>query len=113
MHLLQIATTAAAAAANGYAAFLNFRGAESVKVVADRVRVPRSWMVPLGVALACGAVGLLVGLLVPVIGIAAGTGLVLYFVGALTAHLRAGDRRVGGAVFFLLLSAAALVNPRR
>ncbi|MGW0821698.1 DoxX family protein [Streptomyces sp. NPDC002845] len=51
--------------------------------------VPRSWWVWLGTAKALGAVGLLVGLAVPVIGVAAGIGLVLYFAGAVVTVARA------------------------
>jgi hypothetical protein len=108
VHSIYILTTCAAAFVNGYAAFLNLSGAESVEAVADRVRVPRGWMVPLGTLLACGAVGLLAGLAAPPLGAAAGIGLVLYFVCAVTAHLRVGDRHIGAPVSFLLLSAAAL-----
>ena len=108
MHVTYLVITVLAALANGYAASLNFAGADSVKVVADRVRVSRGWMVPLGTLLAAGAVGLLTGLVVPALGRAAAIGLVLYFLCAVTAHLRVGDRQVGGAVSFLLLAAAAL-----
>lgn len=108
MHIVYIATTCLAAFVNGYAAFLNFTGAESVEVVAERLRVPRGWMVPLGTLLACGAAGLLSGFAVPVVGTAAAIGLVLYFICAVVAHLRVGDLQVGGPVFFLLLAAAAL-----
>ena len=108
MRIIYIVTTCVAAFVNGYAAFLSFSGAESVKVVADQVRVPRGWMLPLGTLLACGAVGLLTGFAVSVVGVAAASGLVLYFICAVTAHLRVGDRHVGGAVLFLLLAAAAL-----
>jgi hypothetical protein len=45
-----------------------------------------------------------------VLGAAAAIGLVLYFICAVTAHLRVGDRHVGGAAFFLLLAAAALIT---
>ena len=110
MHVTYLVTTILAALANGYAACLNFVGAESVKVVADRVRVSRGWMVPLGTVLASGAVGLLTGLAVPALGTAAAIGLVLYFTCAVTAHLRVRDRHIGGAVFFLLLAAAALTT---
>ena len=55
MHVTYLAITILAALANGYAATLNFVGAESVKVVADRVQVSRAWMVPLGTLLAAGA----------------------------------------------------------
>jgi hypothetical protein len=51
--------------------------------------VPRSWWPWLGTAKAAGAAGLLVGLAVPVIGILAAIGLVLYFVGAVFTVLRA------------------------
>jgi hypothetical protein len=108
MYLAYLLTTIAAALANAYAAWLDFVGAESVKLVADRVQVPRRWMCPLGVLLASGAVGLLAGLAVPTLGTAAAIGLVLYFVCAVTAHLRVRDPQIGGAVFFLLLAAAAL-----
>jgi hypothetical protein len=110
MHVTYVVTTIVAAAANAYAASLNFVGAESVKIVADRVRVSRAWMVPFGTLLACGAAGLLTGLAVPALGTAAAAGLVLYFICAVTAHIRAHDRQVGGAVFFLLLAAAALAT---
>jgi hypothetical protein len=110
MHLTYLATTILAALANGYAASLNFVGAESVKVVADRLQVSRRWMVPFGTLLASGAVGLLTGFAVPVLGTAAALGLVLYFICAVTAHLRVGDRQIGGALCFLLLAVAALTT---
>jgi hypothetical protein len=110
MEVTYVVITIMAALANGYAAALNFVGADSVKVVADRVQVSRAWMVPLGTVLASGAVGLLTGFAVPALGIAAAIGLVLYFICAVTAHLRVRDRQIGGAVFFLLLAAGALTT---
>jgi hypothetical protein len=110
MQVSYFVVTILAALANGYAAALNFLGAESVKVVADRVQVSRAWMVPLGMLLASGAVGLLAGFAVPALGTAAAIGLVVYFICAVTAHLRVRDRRIGGAVCFLLLAAAALTS---
>lgn len=108
--MIYLVTTILAALANGYAASLNFVGAESVKVVADRVRVSRRWMVPLGVLLASATVGLLAGFAAPALGTAAAIGLVLYFICAVTAHLRVRDHQIGGAVFFLLLAVAALTT---
>jgi len=57
-----------------------------------------------------GAVGALVGLAIAPIGIAASAGLLLYFLGAITAHLRAGHglRQVLFVLPLVLLSAAAL-----
>src|ERR1700744_5527008 len=49
------------------------------------------WM--LAVAELAGALGLIVGLLVlPTLGLLASVGVICYFLGAVAAHLRAGDR---------------------
>lgn len=109
MHIAYLAITILAAAANGCAAALNFAGAESVRDTADRVRVSQRWMVPLGALLAAGATGLLVGFALPALGAAAAAGLVLYFVCALGAHVRARDPGFGGAAFFLVLALSALL----
>lgn len=53
--------------------------------------VPELWWTPLGLVKATGALGLLIGLTVPVIGRLAGIGLVLYFLGAIVTVLRAGS----------------------
>jgi DoxX-like family len=63
----------------------------------------------LGTLKAAGALGLLIGIRGPLIGIAAAVGLVLFFVGAIVTHLRARDYSFGLAVVFLLLAVAALV----
>lgn len=110
MDIIGIIVTLVAAAANAWAAVLSIARAPSVRQTADRVQVPAGWMVPLGVLLGAGAIGLVAGLVVPPLGIAAGAGLVVYFVGALGAHVRARDPGVAGAVFFLLLALGALVS---
>jgi DoxX-like family len=110
MHTTYVVITILTAAANSYAACLDFAGAESVKVVADRVQVSQKWMIPFGTLLASGAIGLLVGFVVPALGTAAAVGLVLYFTCAVTAHLRVRDPHVAGAISFLALAVAALVT---
>jgi hypothetical protein len=107
-HRLRVVTIVVALA-NSYAAALNFVGAESVRVVADEVRVSQKWMIPFGILLASGAVGLLIGFAVPVLGTAAAIGLVVYFICAVSAHIRVRDPKVAGAVSFLVMAAAALV----
>lgn len=76
-----------------------------------KVHVPRSWLPMLGTMKFAGAIGLLAGLVgPPAIGIAAAAGLVLYFIGAVIAHLRA--RVLYNIAFpgaYLGLSAASLV----
>jgi hypothetical protein len=109
MHVTYTVITILAAAANSYAAVLNFAGAESVKLVARKVQVSQRWMIPFGVLLASGAVGLLIGLALPPLGIAAAIGLTLYFICALSAHLRVRDTAIGGPVTFLVLAVAALI----
>jgi len=74
-----------------------------------KVGVSESWLTTLGILKAAGALGLLVGIRVPLIGIAAAIGLVLFFLAAVITHLRAHDHSFGLAVVFLLLAVAALV----
>lgn len=109
MHIAYVVVTIVVALANSYAAALNFVGAESVKVVAGEVRVPQKWMIPFGILLASGAVGLLAGFAVPLLGTAAAIGLVVYFTCAVSAHIRVRDPRVAGAVSFLVMAVAAVV----
>lgn len=61
---------------------------------ADTKGVPRMWVPVLGMLLAAGTVGLLAGLAVPLLGTLAASGLVLYFIGAIIAHLRVGSRDI-------------------
>ncbi|WP_340539113.1 DoxX family protein [Nocardioides sp. GXZ039] len=110
MRIAYLALTILAALMNGYAAFLSLTGAASVGAIADRLEISRRWMRPFGLVLTCGALGLLAGLAVPALGIAAAAGLVGYFVCAVAAHLRVHDTGLGGAVFFLVLAAAALLS---
>lgn len=57
-----------------------------------------------------GAGGLLIGLWYPPLGIAAAIGLVLYFAGAVSAHLRRSDfKGVPNAAAMLAASGAALI----
>lgn len=56
-----------------------------------------------------GAAGLIVGLFWWPLGVAAAIGLILYFVGALTAHLRVRDPGWPPAAVLFLVAVAALV----
>ncbi len=78
--------------------------------------VPQSWLPTLATFKAAGALGLLVGIGVSligtaavVIGTAAALGVILYFVGAIITHLRARDYSLAPATVFLLLAVATLV----
>lgn len=71
------------------------------------VGVPLGWFPWLAVTELAGALGLLVGLGVEPLGIAAGIGVVLYFVGAVIAHVRVKDYAGAAAPAPLLVVAAA------
>jgi hypothetical protein len=73
----------------GFSGFSLLRRAPFVAQPLTDYGVPESWWTWLGVAKLAGAVGLLVGLAVPAVGVLAGVCLVLYFVGALVTVLRA------------------------
>src|SRR5437870_1870694 len=109
MFTAYLIVTALAAAANIFSAACDFVRYERVSIAMARAGVPESWMTMLGILKAAGALGLLVGIGVPLIGTAAAVGLVLFFVGAIITHLRARDYSFGLAVVFLLLALAALV----
>src|SRR6516165_6126613 len=81
-----------------------------VRVIHETVGVPLKYFPLLATCEFAGALGLVVGIWVALIGVAAGIGLVLYFVGAVVSHLRVGDfKGVGPAAFMLAVTAAALV----
>ena len=105
-----VVVTLMAVAASTFVAVANFMRLEFVLTTANRVRVSQSWIAKLGTLNAAAAFGLLLGLLGwPLIGTAAAIGLLLYFIGAIVAHLRVRDYSIGPAVAFLLLATAALV----
>ena len=93
---------------NGAAAVTYLIGHEYPKTQADMKGLPRTWVPVLGLLLAAGTVGLLAGLAVPLLGTLAASGLVLYFIGAIIAHLRVGSRDIVGGIVFLATAAAAL-----
>ena len=110
MFIGYVVVAAVTAAINGWAASTDVTGAKSARDNAVKVGVPLSRLWPLGLLKVAGAVGLLVGIAVPAIGVAAAIGLVLFFVCAVFAHLRV--RWYATLAFpgtFLLLAAAALV----
>lgn len=111
MFAAYLTVTILASVLNGVAAVFYLIGHDYPTAQADMKGVPRSWIPLLGAALATGSVGLLAGLAVPLLGTLAAAGLVLYFLGALGAHLRVGSRQlVGGAVFLFFAVAALVLN---
>ncbi len=85
------------------------RDPRQLKVIHEIVGVPLKYFPFLAGCEFAGALGLVAGIGWPALGIAAGTGVVLYFVGAVVSHLRVGDfKGIGSAAFMLVLAAIAL-----
>ncbi|UGT41631.1 DoxX family protein [Nocardia yamanashiensis] len=89
MHIAYIIVTVVAAAWVGFSAFSLLQRAEFVTAPLVQYGVPESWWTPLGLLKGAGAIGLIAGLFLPVIGIAAAIGLILYFLGAVITNIRA------------------------
>jgi len=95
--------------ATANSALAKIRGVERVAAVLIAAGVPRTWFVPLGLLNLAGAVGLWIGIAWRPLGIAAATGLVLYFAGAVIAHVRVRDtKNVPLPAALLAVSAATL-----
>jgi hypothetical protein len=69
------------------------KDARTVAVIGGTVGVPLRFFPVLAALELAGAAGVLLGLWVAPLGIAAAAGLVVYFVGAAVGHLRVGDTK--------------------
>ncbi|MGW0733119.1 DoxX family protein [Streptomyces sp. NPDC002851] len=111
MFALHLTVTLIAASLCALAGVLGLIGHATPKAQAQKLGVPGSWTPVLGTLLVTGALGLLAGIAVPLIGTLAAIGLVLYFVGALYAHVRVRDYDFTfWSVFFVTVVAALTVN---
>ncbi len=110
MTIAYLVTTALAALMVAFSAVGKIRRDPAiVKVIVGTVGVPEKYLMPLAACELAGAAGLLIGIWWPPLGVAAGVGLVIYFLGAVVSHLRVGDvKGLGPATFMLFVSAAAL-----
>lgn len=81
------------------------------KIVAQftELDIPLRALPALATATFAGAVGIVAGLWFAPLGIAAGIGLIIYFIGAVSTHLRKNDREIAPAGLFLILAAVGLV----
>jgi hypothetical protein len=104
-----VVVTVVTAAANIYAATVDFTRPQWLLANMAKARVPQSWLFSLGALKAAGALGLLVGFGVPLVGFAASVGLVLFFIGAIITHFRARYWNIAPPVAFLLLAVGSLV----
>jgi DoxX-like family len=111
MFIAYVVVTAITVVVNAGIAIADFAGARFIRANAAEVGLPQSRLPLLGALKAAGAAGLVLGLLgVRFIGIAAAIGLVLFFVGAIAAHIRARVfYNIGFPGGFLALAVASLI----
>jgi hypothetical protein len=88
---------------------MKLRRAPAIVSSMAAVNVGDTLMQRLGFIEVAATVGLLVGLFWAPIGIAAAAGATVYFIGAVVAHLRVGDKGFGAAAGLAVLAIAALV----
>jgi len=111
MNTIYLAVTIAAIVINGLSGVAALAHFSPIMPGMSAAGVPVSWLrFPIGTLKAVGALGLLCGLWLPVIGVAAALGLALFFVCALYIHVLAKDisAQFGFAVFLLALNVATL-----
>ena len=110
MHLAYLVVTIVVAAMAGFSGLGKLRRDPKIlHTVHEVVGVPLKYFPHLAACEFAGALGLVLGIWWPYWGIAAGIGLVVYFVGAIVSHVRVGDAKgIGPAAFMLIISVAAL-----
>lgn len=89
MHFAHLIVIFIAAAANIYAGICDFTRPNWLLANIKRLEVEQGWLPMLGILKLLGGLGLLAGIAVPQIGVAAAAALVLYFVAAIVTVLRA------------------------
>ncbi len=110
MHSAVLIVMILAAAANAYAAINDFARPAWILENMKRLGIQQRWLPTLGMLKALGALGLLAGIVIPWVGIAAAAGLVLFFVGAMVAAMRAHwYGHLPFPLVWLALAVAALV----
>jgi len=90
-------------------AISKFRKVPAQVELMHTVGLRENWLYALGSLELLAAVGLLVGIFWWPLAVAAAIGTVLYFLGALTSHLRVRDRNLQGAAIMLVAGVAVLV----
>jgi uncharacterized membrane protein YphA (DoxX/SURF4 family) len=81
-----------------------------VRTIHEVVGVPLQYFPLLAICEIVGALGLVLGIWWPLLGVVAGVALVLYFAGAIVSHLRVGDfKGIGPAAFMFVCVAIVLI----
>jgi hypothetical protein len=83
-----------------------------VHVIHDVVGFPLSYFPVLAAWEFAGALGLVLGIFWPLLGILGGVGLALYFIGAILSHFRVGDFRGFAPAFFMWVAVMIALGMR-
>ena len=83
-----------------------------VQTIHKVVGLPLSYFPFLAACELAGALGLVLGVFWPVLGIVAGIGLAVYFLGAVLSHFRVGDFRGSGPAFFMWVAVMIALGMR-
>ncbi|MEV6728627.1 DoxX family protein [Streptomyces sp. NPDC051364] len=89
-------------------ATLTLQRNDAIVASMQKVQVPDAWLPRLATLKAAGAIGLVAGLWVTPLGVAAAVGVTLYFIGAVISHLRVKDFELAPAATLALVAATAL-----
>ncbi len=106
MNIALIILTALLGLATAFSAVGKFSKNPKAVDMLRQLGITDSQIRTLGIVEVLGALGLLVGIWIPILGLLAAIGFVLYFLGALIKHVRAKDaaKDVAPAVVLLVLS---------
>jgi len=112
MHIAYLVITSLFAAMVAFSGLGKIRrDPHQMRVIHETVGVPLKYFPLLAACEFSGALGLVLGIWWPILGVAAAIGLILYFVGATVSHLRVNDvKGIGPPAFMLVVAAAALAT---
>jgi hypothetical protein len=110
MRSAYLIVTIVAATVNLYAASADFKRPEWILLNMSKLGISEGWLPPLGWLKALGAIGLLAGIAIPAIGVAAAGGRGLFFILAIVTAMRARwYAHLPYPLVWMLIAAASLV----
>jgi hypothetical protein len=83
-----------------------------VRTIHEVVGLPLSYFPFLAACEFAGALGLVLGIFWPLLGVVAGVGLAVYFTGAILSHFRVGDVTGVGPAFFMWVAVMVALGLR-
>ncbi|MEV6773342.1 DoxX family protein [Nocardia sp. NPDC051030] len=109
MHIAALILSVLLAVAMLQSGVMKFVRPAWIREFAEAVHLTDSQLVVLGSLQIAATAGLISGIWFPPFAVAAAIGLVLYFGGAIVAHIRSGDPNMLGAMIFLAFSIATSI----